>query len=299
MLSPRKEGEEQQPPPGTPDSTCRQNSSLLGSLSKMLWSPSDSSPPGTNPGSPSEGSSFMTQSPRRGEPAIGSRGIVPATPPADVALPQPEKRGLLDTLFSPVFQFFGAKLPDSEPIACEASPSGPCAEGETSAIEATTATSTHATATPEAPCRPPPTRTACIQSQDVPSSSQPSAVKPEQQEEEDLEEFDAYTFIRNLPPYPPPLNRRPICLPKKTRGTHPVSLVLDLDETLLHSSIMPLPTYDIVFTVLFNAVNYQVSLAALRFPPPSQATLQAALRELTSTHIVAPSLVFGKDACSG
>jgi len=34
--------------------------------------------------------------------------------------------------------------------------------------------------------------------------------------------------------------------------------VLDLDETLLHSSIVPLPTYDIVFPVHFNQVNYQV-----------------------------------------
>ena len=32
----------------------------------------------------------------------------------------------------------------------------------------------------------------------------------------------------------------------------------DLDETLLHSSIVPLPTYDIVFPVHFNQVNYQV-----------------------------------------
>ena len=34
--------------------------------------------------------------------------------------------------------------------------------------------------------------------------------------------------------------------------------MLDLDETLLHSSIVSLPTYDIVFPVHFNAVNYQV-----------------------------------------
>ena len=49
-----------------------------------------------------------------------------------------------------------------------------------------------------------------------------------------------------------------MCLPRKTRGTHKISLILDLDETLLHSSIVPLPTYDIVFPVHFNSVNYQV-----------------------------------------
>jgi len=80
----------------------------------------------------------------------------------------------------------------------------------------------------------------------------------QQQQDDDGElEFDPYAFIRTLPPYPPPLTR-PVCLPKKTRGTSPISLVLDLDETLLHSSIVPLPTYDIVFPVHFNNVNYQV-----------------------------------------
>ena len=38
----------------------------------------------------------------------------------------------------------------------------------------------------------------------------------------------------------------------------PISLVLDLDETLLHSSITPLAVYDIVFPVHFNGVNYQL-----------------------------------------
>lgn len=71
------------------------------------------------------------------------------------------------------------------------------------------------------------------------------------------QEFDPYAFIRSLPANPPPLTK-PVCLPKKTRGTPPISLVLDLDETLLHSSIVPLPTYDIVFPVHFNNVNYQV-----------------------------------------
>jgi hypothetical protein len=88
---------------------------------------------------------------------------------------------------------------------------------------------------------------------------QPTAPPKQQQQDEDeeLDEFDPYVFIRSLPPHPPPLHR-PICLPKKTRGTFPVSLILDLDETLLHSSIVPLPTYDVVFPVHFNAVNYQV-----------------------------------------
>merc|ERR1719240_1376263 len=86
-----------------------------------------------------------------------------------------------------------------------------------------------------------------------------AAAQQQQQEDDDdgEPEFDPYAFIRSLPRNPPPLTR-PVCLPKKTRGTSPISLVLDLDETLLHSSIVPLPTYDIVFPVHFNSVNYQV-----------------------------------------
>jgi len=82
---------------------------------------------------------------------------------------------------------------------------------------------------------------------------------PAPADDDDVDEFDPYTFIRSLPPTAPAAAlARPVCLPKKTRGTHPISLILDLDETLLHSSIVPLPTYDIVFPVHFNSVNYQV-----------------------------------------
>jgi len=99
-----------------------------------------------------------------------------------------------------------------------------------------------------------------VQSQSLPSEQrqqQQQQAAQQQDDDDEVDEFDAYAFIRNLPPRPPALTR-PICLPKKTRGTHPISLVLDLDETLLHSSIVPLPTYDIVFPVHFNSVNYQV-----------------------------------------
>ncbi|KAL3921806.1 MAG: hypothetical protein SGPRY_004776 [Prymnesium sp.] len=97
------------------------------------------------------------------------------------------------------------------------------------------------------------TRVYQVPSQGVPSQQQQ---QPDDDDEE-VDEFDAYAFIRNLPPRSGNVTR-PVCLPKKTRGTPPISLVLDLDETLLHSSIVPLPTYDIVFPVHFNSVNYQV-----------------------------------------
>jgi len=123
-------------------------------------------------------------------------------------------------MFSPMFTFFsgGAK---EEQEAEAAGSSAPVA------------------AAPAPPARPPP------------------AAAARTADEDEMDVFDPYVFIRSLPARPPtPV--QPICLPRKTRGTPPISLVLDLDETLLHSSITPLAVYDIVFPVHFNGVNYQL-----------------------------------------
>jgi len=169
---------------------------------------------------------MMTQatprSPGPGTPR--SPGPNQASSSSGDAAPTPggaEKKGLLDTLFSPVFTLFsgGATKPDEKSAA------------------------------PAAPPPPPP----------PPPKPAPAPAPAPAADDDDVDEFDPYTFIRSLPPTAPAAAlARPVCLPKKTRGTHPVSLILDLDETLLHSSIVPLPTYDIVFPVHFNSVNYQV-----------------------------------------
>ena len=57
-----------------------------------------------------------------------------------------------------------------------------------------------------------------------------------------------------------------ICLPQRkylTRsasgaGGAPITLVLDLDETLVHCTVEPVPDPDMVFPVEFNGVQYQV-----------------------------------------
>ena len=73
-------------------------------------------------------------------------------------------------------------------------------------------------------------------------------------------EFDPFVFIAQLPPYHtvqhgitalrglPPLDHR----------SKRYSLVLDLDETLVHCSSEPTPNYDITFTVEFNGASCQV-----------------------------------------
>mmetsp|Transcript_1995 Transcript_1995/g.5018 ORF Transcript_1995/g.5018 Transcript_1995/m.5018 type:complete len:381 (+) Transcript_1995:115-1257(+) len=238
MLSPGKEevDNSSQNPPHTPASPRQPSTSLLGSLSKMLFSPAPAAEPGT-PASVHE-SSFMTQSPRRNEP-VGSSVAGASPDPSQLATPT-EKRGLLDTLFSPMFSFFSSRAADGV-AENESPPAAAAPEAEVTA----------AAAPPTSP------RVYQLPSQGVPSAP-PAQQKQaaEQDDYDDGDEFDAYSFIRNLPARPPV--PRPICLPRKTRGTHPISLVLDLDETLLHSSIVPLPTYDIIFPVHFNSVNYQV-----------------------------------------
>jgi len=78
--------------------------------------------------------------------------------------------------------------------------------------------------------------------------------------EEKEEEFNPYTFIKNLPsrsrssPNETPLVLLPPLLP-----TDPIfTLVLDLDETLVHCSTDSLAHPDLVFPVTFNSVEYTV-----------------------------------------
>eukprot|EP00761_Pharyngomonas_kirbyi_P004442 gb/GECH01004447.1/.p1 GENE.gb/GECH01004447.1/~~gb/GECH01004447.1/.p1 ORF type:complete len:408 (+),score=89.81 gb/GECH01004447.1/:1-1224(+) len=70
------------------------------------------------------------------------------------------------------------------------------------------------------------------------------------------DEFDPYLFIAQLPErFPYKLHP---CLPKKNNATPPVTLVLDLDETLVHCSTEPLPGADFVFPVMYNGFEYKV-----------------------------------------
>jgi CTD small phosphatase-like protein 2 len=73
------------------------------------------------------------------------------------------------------------------------------------------------------------------------------------------EEFNPYAFIKGLPAYSdvvPPHKPRPVLLPPQS--SHRPTLVLDLDETLVHCSIDPIPNPDLTFKVDFNGTLYDV-----------------------------------------
>ena len=84
--------------------------------------------------------------------------------------------------------------------------------------------------------------------------------QPQQVEEDDegFEEFDPFLFIKYLPPLPASARTRRPVLPLKTNNSPPVSLILDLDETLVHCSVQPIPNPQLTFSVNFNGVDYQV-----------------------------------------
>lgn len=91
---------------------------------------------------------------------------------------------------------------------------------------------------------------------DESSSAQPE-LEDQATEEGVYEEFDPYYFIYTLPPHSSVVKHGKICLPPPVYH-HKRTLVLDLDETLVHCSVEPTSNSDFTFPVTYNTVNYQV-----------------------------------------
>ncbi|PIN09341.1 TFIIF-interacting CTD phosphatase, including NLI-interacting factor [Handroanthus impetiginosus] len=81
----------------------------------------------------------------------------------------------------------------------------------------------------------------------------------EDEDAEEYEDFDPYFFIKNLPDLSSVVPAfRPVLLPKQTRSCPSTTLVLDLDETLVHSSLEPCDDADFTFAVNFNLKEHTV-----------------------------------------
>ena len=77
-------------------------------------------------------------------------------------------------------------------------------------------------------------------------------------EVDDEDVFNPYQFMYALPPHSYVKIPNKLVLPVMQHPKRAISLVLDLDETLVHCSVEPIDKPDAVFPVLFNGVNYQV-----------------------------------------
>ncbi|KAF8390645.1 hypothetical protein HHK36_025172 [Tetracentron sinense] len=76
---------------------------------------------------------------------------------------------------------------------------------------------------------------------------------------EEFDDFDPYLFIKNLPDLSSVVPTfRPMLLPIQTRRCPPTTLVLDLDETLVHSTLEYCDDADFTFPVNFNLKEHTV-----------------------------------------
>ncbi|CAH9108501.1 unnamed protein product [Cuscuta europaea] len=84
-------------------------------------------------------------------------------------------------------------------------------------------------------------------------------ISMEETECQEFDDFNPYFFIKNLPDLSSVVPTfRPLLLPKQTRSCPSFTLALDLDETLVHSTVEPCKDADFTFSVNFNMKEHTV-----------------------------------------
>jgi len=90
-------------------------------------------------------------------------------------------------------------------------------------------------------------------------------LQSEMDNELENDDFDPFVFIANLPPHNEAMSHLLKCaLPPNESDSPKITLILDLDETLVHCSVEPLATSDLSFPVVFN--EYECMVYARKRP---------------------------------
>lgn len=184
-------------------------------------------------------------------------------------------RGHLGALFSPVLRFLGGDGSETSPEGVEGQGcSGSPGTGNTSLVSSSSsiamssaihpadpadddASASYLSSTAAAPAS---TSTPSHVTSTVEAEGAAEADAAEDDDDDLYDEFNPYLFIKQLPPYSEVVTRavKPELPARRITRNTPMTLVLDLDETLVHCSVDACENADLIFPVEFNGVEYQV-----------------------------------------
>ena len=153
----------------------------------------------------------------------------------------------VDALFSPVLSFLAQQESSSSPAAVS-SPSPIKTDNLTDAPTASESSSSPSHgSTPEE------------EDHEIEDEVSCGSLQPMEEDHADDDEFNPWQYIKTLPPYSVVSHLCPkVTLPTKVPSSPPITLVLDLDETLVHCTVEPIPDADLTFPVEFHGTTYQV-----------------------------------------